>query len=58
MSRVETKRKINNVKIHVKLHDKGETVLSTTRKGKNQSFESFTGVARTHMGLWIRTCYL
>lgn len=43
MSRVETKRKISNVKIHVKLSNKGETVLDTTRRGKTRLLKILQG---------------
>lgn len=43
MSRVETKRLQNNVKIHVKLHNGAETVLSTTRKGKTNLLKVLQG---------------
>lgn len=43
MSRVETKRKINGVRINVKLHNGKETVLSTTRKGKTNLLKVLQG---------------
>lgn len=43
MSRVETKKKINNVKISVKLHNGSETVLSTTRRGKTNLLKVLQG---------------
>lgn len=41
--RVETKRKINGVKITVKLHKGAETVLSTTRRGKTNLLRILQG---------------
>ena len=43
MSRVETKRLINNVKIHLKLFSEGETVLDTTRRGKTRLLKILQG---------------
>lgn len=43
MSRVETKRKINSVRITLILTNEGEMVLNTTCKGKNNLLKVLQG---------------